>query len=343
MSHNIKVQGGTSVRLPTAGKYCDRDIIVTAEGGAVAEPIIQPLEITNNGTYTAPEGVDGYSPISVNVPIPNGYIKPSGTKEITENGTHDAKAYESVSVNVPIPEGYIQPNGTLDVTENGTFDVTDKASVNVNVESSGGGDDGTLAGAIVDRTVTEFINYKATSIGEYALRVCTKLTKVDAPNATRIGQYAFAGCSLLASVNFPKVESVGQYAFNQCNDLRSAVFPSVTTVSTNAFRDTQYIETLDLPKLTNIPATAFYGCRGLKALILRSETLVTLANTSAFTTCYRILGTKNAGFNPNGEKIGFIYVPKALLEEYKVATNWSSDSLVTQLRAIEDYPEICGG
>jgi hypothetical protein len=32
MSHNITVSGGTSVRLPTAGKYCDRDIIITAEG-----------------------------------------------------------------------------------------------------------------------------------------------------------------------------------------------------------------------------------------------------------------------------------------------------------------------
>lgn len=34
MSHNITVESGTSVRLPTAGKYCDRDIVVTAEGGA---------------------------------------------------------------------------------------------------------------------------------------------------------------------------------------------------------------------------------------------------------------------------------------------------------------------
>lgn len=34
MSHNITVEGGKSVRLPTAGKYCDRDIIITAEGGA---------------------------------------------------------------------------------------------------------------------------------------------------------------------------------------------------------------------------------------------------------------------------------------------------------------------
>lgn len=33
MSFNITVEGGTSVRLPTAGKYCDRDIIITATGG----------------------------------------------------------------------------------------------------------------------------------------------------------------------------------------------------------------------------------------------------------------------------------------------------------------------
>lgn len=28
---NIKVDGGSSVRLPTAGKYCDRDIVVTGD------------------------------------------------------------------------------------------------------------------------------------------------------------------------------------------------------------------------------------------------------------------------------------------------------------------------
>lgn len=34
--HNITVEGGTSVRLKTAGKYCDRDIVVTASGGGDA-------------------------------------------------------------------------------------------------------------------------------------------------------------------------------------------------------------------------------------------------------------------------------------------------------------------
>ena len=33
MSFNIEVESGKSVRLPTAGKYCDRDIVVTATGG----------------------------------------------------------------------------------------------------------------------------------------------------------------------------------------------------------------------------------------------------------------------------------------------------------------------
>lgn len=40
MSFNITVEGGSSIRLPTAGKYCDRDIIVTAEGGGIALDVI---------------------------------------------------------------------------------------------------------------------------------------------------------------------------------------------------------------------------------------------------------------------------------------------------------------
>lgn len=38
---------------------------------------------------------------------------------------------------------------------------------------------------------------------------------------------------------------------------------------------------------------------------------------------------------------GYIYVPRDLIETYKVSTNWVT--YANQLRAIEDYPEICGG
>lgn len=40
-NHNITVDGGKSVRLPTAGKYCDRDILVTALPGGVELPELE--------------------------------------------------------------------------------------------------------------------------------------------------------------------------------------------------------------------------------------------------------------------------------------------------------------
>jgi hypothetical protein len=36
-----------------------------------------------------------------------------------------------------------------------------------------------------------------------------------------------------------------------------------------------------------------------------------------------------------------VYVPSALVEEYKVATNWSA--IANNIYAIEDYPDITGG
>ena len=65
--------------------------------------------------------------------------------DITENGTHtvvpdDGFALSKVTANVsvPIPDGYIKPSGQLEITENGEYDITDKASVVVAVEGSGG-------------------------------------------------------------------------------------------------------------------------------------------------------------------------------------------------------------
>lgn len=41
--------------------------IVNGVNSITTQPTIQSLSITENGTYTAPTGVDGYSPITVNV------------------------------------------------------------------------------------------------------------------------------------------------------------------------------------------------------------------------------------------------------------------------------------
>lgn len=117
-------------KLPDAGS-----------GGTPTPTQEKTVDITENGTVEViPD--DGYAlskvTANVDVPIPDGYIVPSGTKDITSNGTHSVTEFESVDVNVPIPDGYIVPSGEIEITENGTHDVTEYASVSVNVASSGG-------------------------------------------------------------------------------------------------------------------------------------------------------------------------------------------------------------
>ena len=103
------------------------------------------------------------------------------------------------------------------------------------------------------------------------------------------------------------VTSIGQYAFYGCSALTTADFPMATRIGSYAFR----------------------SCSNLTTLILRSETMCTLSGTNAFNNTPIASGT------------GYIYVPRALVDSYKAASNWST--FANQFRAIEDYPDICGG
>lgn len=58
MSFNVEVQGGSSVRLPTAGKYCDKDIVVTATGGAGGSMAIAN-SLIRRGIGYIDTGIDG--------------------------------------------------------------------------------------------------------------------------------------------------------------------------------------------------------------------------------------------------------------------------------------------
>lgn len=62
-------------------------------------------------------------------------------KTITENGTYKADSgYTGLgTVSVNVPSSGIVPSGTIDITENGSYDVTNFATALVEIAASGGG------------------------------------------------------------------------------------------------------------------------------------------------------------------------------------------------------------
>jgi len=72
MSHNITVESGSSVRLPTAGKYCDRDIVITAKGGkedldavlAEQEALIEELQTVLRSKASGGGGSNNYAKVT---------------------------------------------------------------------------------------------------------------------------------------------------------------------------------------------------------------------------------------------------------------------------------------
>lgn len=180
-----------------------------------------------------------------------------------------------------------------------------------------------------------------TTMGQNACRESPNLTHINAPLLESIGQYAFYGCDKLTTVNVPLASTISNYAFRDCSGLTSVSFPMLSSLGTGCFYNDTKLEFADVGKISSIQSNTFYSNYRLTTLIIRTEALCSMANTNAFNYCYHILGKTHSTLNPTGAKDGYIYVPKALVDTYKTATNWVT--YADQIRAIEDYPEITGG
>ena len=160
------------------------------------------------------------------------------------------------------------------------------------------GDDA-VTDSIIDGSITELVDDQITSIGDRAFYNCSALTSIDLPAATSIGSYAFQNCSELTSVDLPAVTSIGSSTFQSCTKLTS----------------------IDLPAATSIGEYAFYSCSKLTSVMLRNTSqVVSLSSTSAFS-------------NANS---AIIYVPDALVDDYKAATNWST--YADRIKGLSELP-----
>ena len=128
--------------------------------------------------------------------------------------------------------------------------------------------------------------------------------------------------SIAGSLTMKDVTYIGTQAFQGCANLTSVDFPAATLIDNQVFFNCTGLTSVDLPAAITVGNKVFEKCSNLTALILRNTELVTAYSSVLDDT-------------PVDSGTGYIYVPKALIEDYKVATNWST--YASQFRAIEDY------
>lgn len=186
--------------------------------------------------------------------------------------------------------------------------------------------DGAVIDSIIGRTIAEFKDDRIETVRDYAFYNCSNLTEVDLPSATSVKYSAFTGCSALTKVNIPAVKAIEPYnAFSNCRSIKEIVLPVCTKIGNGAFSFCTGLEKVDCKATGSIEIgnSAFGSTTALKALIIRSNSVATMLSTNALYESGIFFGK------------GYIYVPSALIDSYKAATNWST--FANQFRKLEEW------
>lgn len=185
----------------------------------------------------------------------------------------------------------------------------------------------------------EEVNMTMVTGGIAGFSGCKSLKNISFPEGTNINDTGFQNCTSLVNVNIPKAARIGSNSFNGCTSLEVIYLPGATYVCDKTFYGCTNLKAVKLGSTGvggNRGITGQYGfqnCANLDTIVLYNSTVYTLGNVNNFT------GTPFA----SGGTGGTVYVPSALIESYKTATNWSTlyNAGSLTFAAIEDYPEIC--
>ena len=279
-------------------KCCDMgDAIRALSASGSGEAVIEPLTITTNGTYTASTGVDGYSPITVNVPnernkmieaaiICNSLVGEYSNDEVYGKIRGSFFSYNSGLTAIDLP------NAT-NVGDNAFKRCSQLTTVNIS---------------------------SAEEIGLEAFYYCYSLASINMERAEMIKDFAFQACSKLTEVYLPGNCYIGKGAFYGRGQIStdSAVMDlngTLKLVDTGAY----YIQ-----------RHAFSYQSHLTTVVLRNQYRV---SGDFYTDGTGVFTETPFDGTPIESGEGYIYVPRALIAEYEEASWWR----LYNYRALEDY------
>ncbi len=274
--------------------------------------------------------------IVTNFDNPGGGSAVLGTKTITENGTYTAAddeldGYSSVTVNVPVPvnreteildgslSGTYTNNTVTTIREMGLSNMAALTTLEMPALISPG------KSAFRNNTGLTSINMpEVTNIGQYCFTGCTSLNNVSLPKLTSLTANAFENCTGLTAFDFPQATGIGNSALRNIR-CPVIVLPKVTNLDTNCMSGNTALTAVDMGSLaTTGGGSAFAGNTAFNTLIIRKEGFVALNNSNHFTgTPFAIDGTG-----------GDLYVLSDYITQYEQGTNWSA--LNVTVHAIEN-------
>ena len=163
-------------------------------------------------------------------------------------------------------------------------------------------------------TITKYSNHRITELKTYGF-TSSQITELDLPNLKKIISYGIMTTSI-EKLHLPSIEYIGSNGIYQNSKLKEARFDNCSMFGSGAIRGSVVL---------------------VKLIMGYTEKPCVVQASNAFAECYHLSGTVHATHNPEGLQDGLIYVPDHLVEDYKVATNWST--FADQIRPMSELEE----
>ena len=282
----ITVEGGSSARLLTAGKYCDRNILVTATGGGGGGTSASPSDV-NFYDY---DGTLLYSYTIAEANLLTEMPQPPTHDGLTFQGwNYSIEEVQSTTRRMDVGATYITSDGKtrlyISVPANSEPGLPpprnqvplyfrQNVANGVTIDWGDGSPAETLSGTGVVNTTHTY-----ETAGDFVI----SLNSADGCEL-ELGTGSSSNCVMGATGNNGRVYSnmlkrvevgssvisVEDYAFNNCYSLSSVVIPDgVTSIGDSAFNNCYSLSSVVIPDgVTSIGSRAFNNCHSLSSVVI---------------------------------------------------------------------------